>query len=214
MPALIAAVALTASLAMTPQDGGSARHPQGHKVLVKVAFSEPTVVAGLEVWYGRGVEFHREGVPACGPKTLSRGGPGACPEESIVGSSGGGGVNPPDLAPAPTFTFVNGPGGKLVPYGVVQRPARVRSPLGTKVVQDARGAWPNRDLWTFPPILRKIAGIPIAVEDLKLSFGGKSYAKDYISTTGCPNGGWRWRVRVRTSAAAVLTADGRATCRR
>lgn len=213
MPAMIAAVALTASLAMSPLDGGSARHPQGHKVSVKVALSEPTVVTGLEVWWGPGVTFRRESVPRCSFALLERRGPTACPSASRVG----GGLMwddavSPDLPSGggTRVTFLNGRDRTLIAYVATSLPLRVRAAVPSVVTVGRPGAWPTRDAWTFPPILQKATGVTFTTTDLRFTLG----RKNYISTTGCPKGGWRWRVRVRTDAAGVVAADGRVRCRR
>jgi hypothetical protein len=69
--------------------------------------------------------------------------------------------------------------------------------------------------WTFPQTLRVVAGIPITMSHVKFSYGYTKAAKLYVSTEGCPRGGWRWRVRVHlTGPAPVLQRDGRAACKR
>jgi hypothetical protein len=111
----------------------------------------------------------------------------------------------------PKFQFFAAPGGRMLAYATLQRPARVRALLGTDVVADTPGPWPYRDAWTFPATLQKVAGIPITLDDLRFSFGYTKAAKNYISSTSCPKGGWAWKVRVHTRAT-VLAADGRAPC--
>lgn len=214
----LATAAVAASLTLTPANGGSAHRPQGHRLTAKVQITVPPdqdrpVVTGLELWYGRGVELHRDRVPACSIATISHGGPDACPAKSIMGHSGGIDLDPVG-DPTPTFTFVNGPDGRLIAYTVLQRPARVRAPAVSKVFENPRSRFPFRDAWKFPRVLQKVAGIPVSMRNLKLTFGGKSWAKDYISTTGCPRGGWAWRVRVHFRAAGFQDVNGRAPCRR
>jgi hypothetical protein len=215
---MMVTAAIAASMALSPANGGTAAHPQGHKVSVKITITTlgdelHPVVTGLELWYGRGIEFHRDRVPVCTIKTLNQMGPDGCPAKSHVGLSPGGAIASDDLGPNPTFNFINGPGGTLVPYTVLQRPARVRAPLTAKVVHNPRSRFPNRDLWDVPDVLQVVAGIPITLSDITMQFGGQSWAKDYIATTGCPKGGWEFRVRVRTDTAGVLETTGRAPCR-
>lgn len=206
---------LAATVAVTPKNGGTPRHPQGHKITVKTHLTTPEgrprpTVTGVEVWYGRGIEFRRDGVPTCSMKTLAMGGPGACPSASKVGMSG----NTADpIEATPKFQFIAAPGGKMLAYATLQRPARVRAVLGTDVVADAPGPWPYRDAWTFGRTLQVVAGIPISLDDLRFSFGYTKGARNYISSTSCPKDGWAWKVRVRTRAT-VLEAHGRAPCHR
>ena len=203
-----------ASLKVTPANGGSARQPQGHKVEARIDVGGSAAVTGFELWYGRSFVFRREGVPACSAAVLRVSGPAGCPAESIMGV-GRASEDPSDeTSPSTRFVWVNAPGGKLSAYVTLQRPARVRAPLQPSVFDNPRSAWPHRDAWRIPPSLRTIAGIPISMPHLALSFGGKSWARDYIATTGCPKGGWRWRIRVHTDRAGVLDREGRAPCHR
>lgn len=214
---------LGATVTVVPKNGGTPRHPQGHKITAKVDIIVPDgaarpTVTGLEIWYGRGIEFHRDDVPTCSPKTLGEGGPDACPAASRVGSGTGPAIEPPDLVtPSPKLQFFNAPGGKMIAYATLQRPARVRGILSDTVVAGARGLWPYRDAWTFPSVLQVVAGIPITPETLRFSFGYTQAAKNYISSTMCPKGGWAWRVivhvREASGDAAALMQTGRAPCR-
>ena len=208
----LASAALTASLTVSPQDGGSVRHPVGHEVRVQI--DAAASITGFEIWWGRGFAFHRKGVPTCSVAVLRRSGPDGCPAKSIIGSSPGGRVDEDTVEPRPKFVMVNGPGGRLTAYVTVQRPARVRASVVPSVFDNPRSIWPHRDAWEIPEVLRKVAGVTIPMNHLKLTFGGKSWAKDYIVTTGCPKGGLPWRIRVRTDGGGVLGRDGRAPCRR
>jgi hypothetical protein len=118
-----------------------------------------------------------------------------------------------DVSPPPKFQFFNAPGGRMLAYATLDQPARVRAALDDAVVLGASGPWPYRDAWAFPPTLQVVAGMPTTVEDLRLSFGYTRAARNYISSTSCPRGGWAWKVRVRTRAT-VLEAQGRAPCHR
>ncbi|HET6507622.1 MAG TPA: hypothetical protein VFG42_12605 [Baekduia sp.] len=213
------AATLDAKVAVTPNTGGSARHPQGHRVTVdaSVVVPEgefPPTLTGVELWYGPGLEFHRDGVPTCSPRVLSQGGPTACPPRSQVGQTGGGGIEPDDPVEAqPKFHLFNAPGGRMTIYATLQHPARVRAVMPGTVIDGARGAWPHRDAWTFPVTLQNVAQMPVTIGRLRFSFGGTRAAPHYVASTSCPPGGWPWRMRVH-AGATVLVADGRAPCRR
>lgn len=219
-PAAVAQTTLDARVSVTPKAGGTPKRPQGHKITVETHLTTPEGVVrptltGIEVWYGRGIEFRRKGVPTCSVKTLSEGGPEACPPESRLGA--GSGPNADDgLNPIPKLHFFSAPGGKMIAYATLLRPARVRAVLDDRPVLDAPGPWPFRDAWAFPRTLQVVAGIPITIDDLRLAFGYTKGAKNYISSTSCPRGGWAWRVRLHTwtapGGAAALTANGRAPC--
>jgi hypothetical protein len=78
-PSALAQTTLSAGMNVTPAAGGTPRHPQGHKVTVKAHLATPEgqprpTVTGIEVWYGRGIEFRRDGVPTCSMRTLAMAG--------------------------------------------------------------------------------------------------------------------------------------------
>jgi hypothetical protein len=217
--ATTATALVTASLTLSPMNGGTAHHPQGHRAAVKVELNgETAALTGFEIWWGRGIALHRRGVPACSMATLAKGGPDACPRKSIMGHATGS-ADVDTVEPLPKFAWINGTAGRLIPYATLQRPARVRSPLHTTVVQGARGPWPNRDAWSFPRVFQQVGGIPVTMRRFTTTFGGMSWAKNYISTTGCPKGGWAYTIRLRTrdtttGIADVIDVAGRAPCRR
>lgn len=224
-PPAVAQTTLDTTVKVTPSAGGSPRHPQGHKIAGTVEVLTPggavrPIVTGLEVWYGRGLEFRRDRVPTCSSEMLAKGGPDACPPASRVGVGTGPAIEPPEGATSPPkLQFFNAPGGKMIAYATLQLPARVRAVLDDDVVAGARGLWPYRDAWPFPPNMQVVAGIPITLDSLAFAFGYTKAAKNYISSTSCPKGGWAWRVRVHTRvpetrATAVLQANGRAPCTR
>jgi hypothetical protein len=214
---------LTGAVKVSPGKAGTPKRPQGvqlgiHADITTPEGSEHPLVTGFELWTGSGIVYNRDIVPACSLKTMSTGGPGACPKESIMGTQMGEASQVDDLRSRLKTTLVNGPGGTLTIWGVLQNPARVQAVIPGTVVDGKKGAWPHRESWTIPPSLRIVAGIPITLSELSLNYGGKSWAKTYVATTHCPKDGWRWRMRVHTIASsglpATLDTRGRAPCHR
>lgn len=220
-PAVAQTTTLDAKVGVTPKAGGTPKRPQGHKLVVSTSVVVPggqvqPIVTGFELWLGPRWESHSEGVPACSSKRLSRLGPDACPPASQVGMTGSG-IEPPDPVEAsPRFQFFNAPGGQMLTYMTLQRPARVRAAVPVTVVERARSTWPLRYALTFPQTMQVVAGIPITLDKLRFAFGYTKAAENYVATTSCPAGGWTWRIRLHTWTAiegtAVLTASGRAPC--
>ena len=56
-----------------------------------------------------------------------------------------------------------------------------------------------------------MAGIPLQLDRITLKVGGRSYAKDYITSTSCPRGGWRYQVTARSFYTGLgQSADSKA----
>ncbi|WP_445149310.1 hypothetical protein [Baekduia sp. Peel2402] len=217
------ATTLSADVKLTPSKAGTAKRPQGVKLAVKMDLNTPEgvdhpIVTGFEVWHGPGLAFDRaKGYVRCAQVTLARRGPDGCPRNSIVGHGSGPFIEDP-IEAAPKFVFVNGPGGLPMAYITLQRPARVRAATTPTVIDRPRSIWPHRTRWTFPQILRVVAGIPTTPSHLGFTYGYTKAAKLFIASTSCPPGGWTWRVRVHTyiapGNAPVLQQDGRVPCTR
>jgi hypothetical protein len=216
---------LSGTVSASPARSGTPARPLGVKLAGRAEITVPEgasrpVITGLEVWTGPGIVLDGRRFPTCSKAVMSHGGPGACPPESIMGS--GNLLGDPslglDFAQAGRITLINGPSGAPTLWLVLQNPARVQAAAAGTVVRDASARWPRHVRWTIPRTLQVVAGIPITPYGLSFALGGKTYAKDYISTTGCPDGGWAWKLRVHTGdeqggGAGVLDAHGRIPCR-
>jgi hypothetical protein len=217
---------LSGTVVVAPARAGTPERPLGVKLAGKVELKVPEdaprpVITGLEVWTGPGIVLDGRRFPACSTAVMSRGGPSACPPKSIVGSGTilGNPALQTDFGQGGRITLVNGPSGAPTLWIVLQDPARVQAAAAGMVVHDASARWPRHVRWTIPPTLQVVAGIPITPYGFSFVLGGKTYAKGYVSTTGCPEGGWAWKLRVHTGdgqggAAGVLDAHGRIPCHR
>jgi hypothetical protein len=217
---------LSGTVSASPARSGTPARPLGVKLAGRAELKVPEgaprpVITGLEIWTGPGIALDGHRFPACRVAVLSSGGPSACPPKSIMGS--GSLLADPrlglDFGQAGRITLINSPTGPPTLWIVLQNPARVQAAAAGTVVHDATTRWPHHVRWTMPRALQVVAGIPITPFGLSFVLGGKAYAKDYVSTTGCPEGGWAWKLRVHTDdaqggAAGVLDAHGRIPCRR
>jgi hypothetical protein len=218
--------ALSGTVKAAPARSGTPERPLGVKLAGKAELKVPEgaprpVITGLEVWSGPGIAFNGRRFPACRVAVLRSGGPSACPPKSIMGSGAilGDPALQPDFGQGGRITLINSPSGTPTLWIVLQDPARVQAAAAGTVVPDASARWPHHVRWTIPRALQIVAGIPITPFGLSFVLGGKTWANDYISTTGCPDGGWGWKLRVHTGdgqggAAGVLDAHGRIPCRR
>ncbi|HEY6762590.1 MAG TPA: hypothetical protein VI318_24015 [Baekduia sp.] len=209
---------LTATLAATPA------RPGGVEVSVRLDVKVPAgarrpVFTGIELWTGPGVTVGGRRFPSCATATLRRGGPAACPRRSLMGTGAllGDPALGMDFAQRGRITIVNGPSGVPSLWIVSQDPARVADAAVGTLVRSASTRWPGHVRWTIPRSLQVAAGVPITPFGLSFVLGGAAWAKDYISTAGCRDGGWAWKLRVHTGdgqggAAGVLDAHGRVPC--
>jgi hypothetical protein len=217
--------AAKATIGVTPSKAGTPRRPVGVDLTVDATLNPPpgtdaTPVTGFEVWLGPGLTFDRGAVPACSASTLRRGGPAKCPRKSIVGR---GRVTTPqdpmlDLPSGggTSVVFINGPGEAMTAY--VQRSLpRIRVAVPSTVVDGARGSWPHRDAWFFPSALQLAAGITLMANGVTFDIRGTSSPMPYVRSTGCPKGGWTWKVRLHwvnptTDVGGVSDTQGHAPC--
>jgi hypothetical protein len=194
---------LTGTVRAAPEKAGTVRRPAGVKVQGKVRLMTPErggspIVTAFEIWHGPGLVFDRKRFPACRITALSMGGPRACPPKSIMGRGQllHGPLELEDYGTDGTVTFINAAGGRTAAWIVLHEPARVQAAAVGTVVDSASGPWPHRETYTIPQSLQVVAGIPITLNGLSFAIGGKSWAKTYTASTGCPAGGWAWKVRV------------------
>jgi hypothetical protein len=194
---------LSGSAVVSPSKAGTKSKPKGVKLTVKVhwetpeAFDKP-ITQTSDVLFPKGSKYNGAKYPKCSEQTMSRGGIKACPPHSIMGS--GSGVAYADtVTTVPKITVVNGGGSKVYLFTVLKNPARVAAPVPGTITKT-----PNDPKWAYklhlvvPTSLQIVAGVPIALRDIKITSGGKSYAKDWLATTGCP-ASKKWPYQITTS---------------
>jgi hypothetical protein len=183
----------------TPNRAGTPAHPQGMKITASARLFTPPdveapIVTGVDILTGKGITWTHGKYARCSKGTLDRHGPGGCPRVSIMGSARASG-NADTVATHVDLTFVNGGPGITYIYAKLNNPARVRETLVLKS-QSLRGggAWGQRETVSIPRSLQIVGGVPLQLTRIKLTVGGKSYAKEFIANTSCPRGGWKYQV--------------------
>jgi hypothetical protein len=121
-------------------------------------------------------------------------GPAGCPPASVMGSAYGTGRADTVLANMKVILF-NAGAARLLAYTTVDHPARVRRTVVLST-QNLIGPWRRQSTFMVPENLQVVAGMPIQLNNLHFSLGGKPWAKDYITTTSCPVGGWRYQANL------------------
>lgn len=182
----------------TPNKAGTPKHPQGlsvaasGKLIVEPGF-DPPVVTSLEILVGKGLVWNGGKYAKCSKPTLDRQGVKGCPPKSIMGSATATGMA--DTVPARLdVTFINGGVDRKYAYATLNNPARVQTTIVVESTTPHGGPWDHRESVIIPQSLQIVAGVPVRLTSVKFKIGGKSYARDYVASTSCPKGGWKYQV--------------------
>jgi hypothetical protein len=180
---------VTAKAKVTPDKPGTKKKPRGVKLKVDVHWETPgdvekPVVQRATVMFPKGSLYNGAKFPKCSANTMSRKGINGCPKGSIMGK--GSGVAFADtVLTYPKITVVNGGKSSVFLWTVMTNPARVQAPVPGKITK-ASGKWAYKLELTVPQSLQIVAGVPIALRDFTVTAG----KKDWLATTGCPEGEW------------------------
>lgn len=194
---------VTVDSKVTPNRAGTPRNPQGVKLTGTIRWEsqegfEPPIITAFDIFIAKGGVFNGGKYPKCSQAVLNRNGPQACPRKSIMGSATGVAFADQDIT-RPKVTFVNGGARNICFYTVLTNPARVETCVPGKITK-LRGnrKWGYRVQIRVPEVLQVVAGVPIALREIKFEAGGRRWARDWIATTKCPRNR-RWGFQVETS---------------
>jgi hypothetical protein len=170
--------------AVTPARAGTPERPQGVTLDLALELGspgdvEPPLATRADVVLPEGTRFDGGAVPACRRATLARKGPRGCPGGSVVGE--GTAVADADTSRSEgTIAVVNGGADAVFLFTTLTNPVRVQAVVpGT--IRDGRLRL------TFPEELQVVAGVPLALRELRIRAGRDGW----LATTACPAGGWR-----------------------
>lgn len=217
----VADIELSARAWATPSKAGTKRNPRGVKIeatakIVSEEGYEPPIVTGVDILMGKGLVWRADDYVKCSKPVLDRRGPDGCPPKSIVGSVDAT-ARADNIVTHPDVVLVNAGWKRTFAYTTLYRPALVEE---TIVVHRTRksGRWSHQESLRVPKVLQVVAGVPIQVTAARLSIGGKPWARDYIVSTSCPKGGWKYRATAyylfSTGATGQDTIDGSIPCTR
>jgi hypothetical protein len=185
---------------VSPNKAGTPGNPQGVTLSGSVKWSseegvEPPIITKFDILIAKGGVYNGGKYPKCSQAVANRSGPSACPAKSIMGSATGA-AYADNVITRPKVTLINGGANDICAYTVLQNPARVQTCVPMKIKKlSGDPKWGYRVTATVPENLQFVAGVPIALRDLKFTAGGKPWAKDYIATTNCPkNKKWGFQV--------------------
>lgn len=206
---------MTATVTVQPSKAGTPSHPQGIRIKAHGTIDTPVdtpalVVRSFDVWLPKDWRYNGAKHPVCTVAKLHRGGPSACPPESIMGGPTGGIEPADDLNPPARVTVINGGQAKMYFWTVLQNPARVQAAVTGTVTKLSSPRWSYRIHADNPGSLQVVAGIPITPDSFRASFG----RGDWIATTRCPRDRlWRYHLRMTSTSGQVLDTDGEVPCR-
>ena len=198
---------------VTPNQAGTAAHPQGVHLSVKITIGipvndEPPLVKEIDVWFPRGSLYEGGKYPTCSARRMNAFGPQACPKQSIMGS-GGGVARADNTLSFPRITVVNGGQHVVYFYTVLNNPARVQEPVAGNVTK-LSGIWAYKLHVRIPRNLQIVAGVPLVLKSLHIAAGRGSW----LSTTSCPaSHKWNWKALALFNNGQQIATNGSVGCR-
>ena len=190
---------IVSSARATPDKAGTAKHPQGVSISARAQLMtprdmDPPIVDRVEILVGKGLIWNDDKYTKCSKQVLDRRGPGGCPRTSLMGSATATGMADTVAARVDLLIFNGGESRKYI-YATLNNPARVREVLTVESsTLHGGGTWAHRETINVPRSLQIVAGIPLRLTKIRMQIGGKSYAKDFVASTSCPQGGWKYKV--------------------
>jgi hypothetical protein len=194
---------VTVDSKVSPNRAGTARNPQGVKLTGKISWRsqegiEPPIITAFDIFIAKGGLFNGGKYPKCAAAVANRNGPQACPKKSIMGSARGTAFADTEIT-RPKVTMINGGARNICFYTVLTNPARVETCVPGKVTKlSGNKKWGYRLQIRVPEVLQVVAGVPIALREIRFEAGGRSWARDWLATTSCPKNR-KWGFQVETS---------------
>jgi hypothetical protein len=208
---------ITSKTTVSPNKAGTKKKPQGVKLKYDATFTtsadvEHPIITGGTVLVPKGGLYNGGKYPKCSEATLNRGGPAKCPPKSIMGK-GSGKAHADNVVTIPRITVVNGGANKIYFFTVLQNPARVQAAVPATITKTS-GEWAYKVTFKVPTSLQIVAGIPITLDSLTVTLGGKSWAKDWLATTSCPaSKKWPYESTFDLSSGGSINYTGSVACK-
>ena len=208
---------LTVTPTVSPNKAGTKKKPQGVKLTFKINLDTPAdldkpVMQSGDVLFPKGSLYNGAKFTKCAEAKLAASGPKGCPKESIMGT-GTGDAYADTVITHPQLTIINGGGSNVWIWTVLTNPARVQKIVPGKITKMS-GQWAYKLHFEVPTALQIVAGVPIALRDLTVTSGGKSYAKDWLATTSCPaNKKWPFSMTANLDTGTSINYASTVACK-
>lgn len=209
---------VSADTTVSPNKAGTKAHPQGVKLSFNAKFTttgdvEHPIIQSGDVNIPKGGLYNGGKFPSCSAATLGHGGPSKCPAKAIMGT-GSGDALADTVHTEPRITVVNGGKDRIYFWTVLQNPARVQAAVPATIKKDTSGKWSYKVHFEIPQSLQIVAGVPITLNTLKVTLGGKSWAKDWLATTSCPsNRKWAYSASFDLSTGGSIDYANSTPCK-
>jgi hypothetical protein len=210
---------LSAKATATPSKSGTKRNPRGVTIQATAKIDsepgyEPPIVTGVDILVGKGLVWNADDYAKCAKRALDLKGPDGCPKKSIMGGATAT-ARADTVITHPDVVFVNAGWKQTFAYTTLYQPALVETTIVVKRTK-LSGKWDHQETIQVPRILQVVAGVPIQLMSANLRIGGKPYARNYIVSTSCPKGGWKYRATAHylfsTGATSKDSFDGSIPC--
>jgi hypothetical protein len=178
---------------VSPKKAGTKANPQGVKLIGDVKWTtetpgvEPPIITKANILLPKTGAWNGGKYKTCSKSVLNRKGPKGCNPKSIMGKATGVALAD-NVITKPDVTMVNGGKSTLWAYTVLYNPALVKEPVKLSIKKLSGSKWGYRTSFSVPETLQIVAGVPISLQSLHFEVGGKKYAKNLITTTGCKGG--------------------------
>ncbi len=196
---------------LDPEQVGTEGLPRATRIAVDLQIEPaspddvPPPVRAVELEIPAGVLFRPDELTACSVETLDAEGPDGCPKGSRIGT-GTVGARAGTVEVEGQATAVYGGGDRVLLWVAIANPVSVGAAItGRLEVQSAGG---YRLALEVPPALQEVAGLPVALDRLRVSLGRDGA----LATTACPDGGLPFAARFDLGDA-TSEASATATCR-
>jgi hypothetical protein len=208
---------LTVTPTVSPNKAGTKKKPQGVKLTFNINLDTPgdvekPILQSGDLLFPKGSLYNGAKYPKCAQAKLAASGPAGCPAKSIMGK-GTGDAFADTVITHPALTIINGGGGDVWIWTVLTNPARVQKIVPGKITKMS-GQWAYKLHFTVPAALQIVAGVPIAVRSLKVTAGGKAWAKDWLATTSCPaTKKWPFSMTTNLSTGGSVNYSSTVACK-
>jgi hypothetical protein len=208
----------TSTTAATTPDGKPATSPVsvlGSSVAVKAgqvdvtlrlrqpADTDPPIAKTAHLRLPEGIEWKGADTPSCDAETLKRG-IDACPPAAVIGSGEAIGLADQSKTVG-VITAINGGEDDVYLATVVRNPAYVKTIVPGKISKSDDGLELD---FTFPPALQTIAGVPVGLQQLRLTVK----RGPTLVVPACPDDGWSYDARVSFDDGTQVEHAGKASC--
>jgi hypothetical protein len=164
---------------------------------------DPPIATTARLTLPKGIAWKGADAPSCDAATLKRG-LDACPPAAIIGTGEAIGLTDRSKTVG-AINVVNGGKDHVYLSTIVRNPAYVKTVVPGEISSTDDGLQLD---FTFPPDLQTIAGVPVGLEQLRLTI----QRGPALAVPDCPDEGWGYSARVAFGDGTQVEHAGKASC--